>query len=76
VIAFSRPHSEEAAATIAERLLGLAGRDYVSPEQRLAQAAQAQAWIERLLADGPAFYDLHKEANAFRGGETASANSP
>lgn len=66
VIAFSRPHSEEAVTAIADRLLALAGRDYVPPEERLSQAAQAQAWIERLLAEGPAFYDVHRQADVIR----------
>lgn len=64
VIAFSRPHSDERTAALAARLVELAGRDHVPPDERATEAAQAGAWLEQLARDGPAFYDLSRPAGA------------
>jgi hypothetical protein len=66
MVAFPRPHSPERATAIADRLVALAGHNYVSPDERVAQASQAVAWIAQLLADGPKFYNLERQADVLQ----------
>ncbi|TWU00625.1 hypothetical protein Pla108_15770 [Botrimarina colliarenosi] len=63
VIALPRPHSPEATASLAERLVALAPADWPDADKRLGQAKAAQQAIARLVADGPAFYGFDRRAD-------------
>jgi len=41
----------------------LAGHNATSPDERAARSKRAIAWMGQLLADGPRFYDLHRQAD-------------
>jgi hypothetical protein len=62
VLAFSRPHTPEALASIVEGLRRLSVRDQVPPEERIAQAEQARKWLDALAAGGRPFYTFRRPA--------------
>jgi hypothetical protein len=64
VIAVPRPHSAEATAQIATRLLELAERDATAADERAQQAVIAIAWTANLLEHGRNYYALRREAPA------------
>jgi CheY-like chemotaxis protein len=66
VLAFSRPHSDERTAAMADQLMALAGHNDVSPDERAAQSRQAIAWLAELLEKGPTFYNLRRQSNVIQ----------
>jgi hypothetical protein len=64
VIAVPRPHSAEATAKIAMRLLELAERDATSADERAQQAVIAIAWTANLLDRGRDYYAVRREGAA------------
>lgn len=62
VIALPRPHSLEATASMAERLVRLAPAEWPHAQTRLANAAAARKAIAKLVAEGPAFYGFDRRA--------------
>ena len=63
VIAVSRPHSHDVLARVVEQLVKMAGRDPVPPDERAAQAAEAAAWLNQLVATRP-FYTIRRTAHS------------
>src|SRR4051812_42709663 len=60
VIAVPRPHSPEVVANMLKQLASLEGRDAIAPNERGAQAAQAQAWLARLESGSRPFYVIRR----------------
>lgn len=68
VYAFPRPHDVQTMSFQAEIVLALAGRDWISYDERLDQAAKALAYFER-IAQAPetySFYDLFRQQAAIQ----------
>jgi CheY-like chemotaxis protein len=63
VIAVSRPHSQEVLARVVERLVTMASREPVSPDERAAQAVEAATWLNQLAARRP-FYTIRRTAHS------------
>jgi hypothetical protein len=63
VLAMPRPHAESALAALVEQTLSLAGSPPVAKEVRTAQAAQALAWLAKLLAEGSPYDELRRDAS-------------
>jgi hypothetical protein len=63
VLAMPRPHAEDALAALVEQALALAGRPPAAKEVRTAQAAQALAWLAKLLAEGSPYDELRRDAS-------------
>jgi hypothetical protein len=64
VIAVSRPHTRDAVARIANRLVEIGARGAVPADERVAQAEHARAWFVQLQERGPDFYVLRRPAPA------------
>jgi hypothetical protein len=62
VVAFPRPQTETAVASIVQTLKDTLGRDLCSPEQRTAQADFALDQLARLLKQSFGFYDTDQLA--------------
>jgi hypothetical protein len=60
VLAFSRPHTPEALATIVDALRRLTARDEVPPAERMAQAEQAQKWLGAIADGSRPFYTFRR----------------
>ncbi|QDV76416.1 hypothetical protein [Botrimarina mediterranea] len=60
VIALARPHSPEATASMAQRLVALAPADWPHADARLRHAVAAKQAIAGLLADGPSIYGFDR----------------
>jgi CheY-like chemotaxis protein len=58
--AFLPPRTMEALSVQANVLLGQYGRDVLSPQERIAQAAQALRWLAALAAEPQSLYDLRR----------------
>jgi CheY-like chemotaxis protein len=63
VIAVSRPHSQEVLARVVERLVTMASREPVSPDERATQAVEAATWLNQLAARRP-FYTIRRTAHS------------
>ncbi|TWT73492.1 hypothetical protein Pla123a_38280 [Posidoniimonas polymericola] len=63
VLAFPRPHSTEATTSIAQAAREIAPAGLPTPTQRNEHAAAAAGWIERLLKDGPSFYNVRAHSS-------------
>lgn len=64
MIAVPRPHTADAVAKIASRLLQISERDAVPANGRALQAVEAVAWTAGLVERGRTFYALRRESPA------------
>jgi len=62
VIAIPRLHTPEALAATVEDLRKFAARDAVPADQRVAEAAQAQKWLDTLSSGNRPFYTFRRTA--------------
>lgn len=62
VIALPRPHSPEATASMAQRLVALAPTDWPHADARLRHAEAAKKTIAEFIADGPKIYGFDRRA--------------
>lgn len=60
VIAVARPHSAEATASLAERLVAQLPSGWPTSEERLARAEAARTAIAELIKQGPGFYGFDR----------------
>ena len=61
VFAAPRPHGDGALAALVDQTIALTGRPLAAPETRTDQAAQALAWLAKLLADGAPYDELQRD---------------
>lgn len=62
IVAVARPHSADATATLASRLVGLSAADWPDAAERSRRGESARAALAKLAADGAAFYGLERRA--------------
>jgi CheY-like chemotaxis protein len=62
VIAVPRPHSDGVLDSVMNQLATLAGRGVVPANERMAQAAQARAWLGKLESGSRPFYVIRRMA--------------
>jgi CheY-like chemotaxis protein len=62
VVAVPRPHSPEVVASTLKQLVDMAGRDSLPPDERVAQATQAQSWLAKLETGSRPFYVIRRTA--------------
>jgi hypothetical protein len=62
VLAAPRPRAKGALAAMADRAIALNGQPPATKEQRTAEAAQALAWLAKLLAAGSPYDELERGA--------------
>jgi CheY-like chemotaxis protein len=62
IIALPRPHSPEATASMAQRLVALAPADWPHADERLRHAEAAKKAIAGLIANGPKIYGFDRRA--------------
>jgi hypothetical protein len=72
VVAVSRPHSQQRSARIVEQLTASSGGAASAPEERMAQAAQARDWLEKLRTAGHSFYRIPSSQVGELGARSAS----
>jgi CheY-like chemotaxis protein len=60
VIAVPRPHTDDAVINVVKQLAAVADRDGTPPNQRVAQATQAKAWLAKLESGAHPFYVVRR----------------
>lgn len=63
VIAYPRPHSDQALQSLATELTALLPPDWTTPDDRTRQSAQATEWMYQFLDQGRDFYRLRAAAD-------------
>lgn len=62
MIAIPRPHTDEGLTHALQQLARMADRDAVQPDERIAQAKQAKAWLDKLESGARPFYVVRHTA--------------
>ncbi len=60
VIAVPRPHADDVVTNVVKQLAAIADRDATPPNQRVAQATQAKAWLVKLESGARPFYVVRR----------------
>jgi CheY-like chemotaxis protein len=60
VIAVPRPHADDVVTNVVKQLAAIADRDATPPNQRVAQATQAKAWLAKLESGARPFYVVRR----------------
>ncbi|HEX5470741.1 MAG TPA: hypothetical protein VFW73_02590 [Lacipirellulaceae bacterium] len=66
VVAVPRPHSSEVVANTVKLLNSMSAFDAVPANERVAQAAQARAWLAKLVSEHRSFYVIRHTASLER----------